>query len=288
MREQVIVPTLPNSTVHISGFARPAQRDSICSAHVHTEFEILTMYDGHTEFNVNEQMYIVEKGDIIFVNSRVPHSTNIYAGARAFYIQFGVGMNTEDKYTKFSKYLARFINSGSDDVVIFKKGTEINETLLPLLDKILSENIEKKPAYETFVKSYMYNILAVLYRYNVLNTPDSFFKDGNISKLLPVLEYIDNHYNEPITLEQLASILHVSEYHFCRMFKKTIKTSLVQYLNFVRVCKAEKMLISTDKSISEISFENGFSSVSYFNRIFKKQKSCTPGEYRKIQYAPGI
>ena len=66
MREQVIVPTLPNSTVHISGFARPAQRDSICSAHVHTEFEILTMYDGHTEFNVNEQMYIVEKGDTLY------------------------------------------------------------------------------------------------------------------------------------------------------------------------------------------------------------------------------
>ncbi len=288
MREQVIIPTLPNSTVHISGFARPAQKDYVCSAHVHTEFEILTMYDGYTEFYVNDKMYRVEKGDIIFVNSRVPHSTNIYAGARAFYVQFGVGMNTEDKHTKFSKYLARFINNDNEDVVIFKKESEINETLAPLLDKILNENIEKKFAYETFVKSYMYNILAVLYRFNILNTPDSFFKDGNISKLFPVLEYIDNHYNEPITLEQLAGILHISEYHFCRLFKKTIKTSLVQYLNFVRVCKAEKMLISTDKSISEISFENGFSSVSYFNRIFKKQKSCTPGEYRKIQYAPGI
>ena len=112
--------------------------------------------------------------------------------------------------------------------------------------------------------------------------------DTKIIKIMPVLEYIDKHYSEALTLPELSKILNINEYYFCRLFKKMVNTSFVQYLNFVRVCKAEKMLLSTDKSISEISYETGFSSVSYFNRTFKKYKLSTPGNYRKIKYESGV
>ena len=72
--------------------------------------------------------------------------------------------------------------------------------------------------------------------------------------------------------------------YFCRIFKSAIGATFTEYLNFVRICKAEKKLATTSESILEISAEVGFSSVSYFNKIFKKYKNCSPSAYRSTAY----
>ena len=130
----------------------------------------------------------------------------------------------------------------------------------------------------------MLNIFGILYRNSIIPNPDEFFEKKDIDKILPALDYIDMHYNEPISLTSLSEILRINESYFCRLFKKTVNTTFVQYLNFVRVCKAERLLLTSSKNISEISFETGFSSMSYFNTIFKKYKFCSPTHYRKIKY----
>ena len=287
MRNELIKPSLPNSSVHISGTARPAKADAVCDFHMHSEFEILKVYEGQTEFYINGRQYPLKEGDIIFVNSRVPHSTGIHKGSRVFFVQFGVDIDSSASGVQINKYLSRFINQGNEDAIVFKQGEDINNRLSVCLQNILDENKERTPAYDTFIKSYIYNMLGILYRENIIKNPDSLI-DTKIIKIMPVLEYIDKHYSEPLTLPELSKILSINEYYFCRLFKKMVNTSFVQYLNFVRVCKAEKMLLSTDKSISEISYETGFSSVSYFNRTFKKYKFSTPGNYRKIKYESGV
>ena len=288
MQNQLIIPSLPNSSVHISGYARPAKQDASFPLHLHNEFEILRMYEGKTVFYVYENEYHVEKGDIIFINSRVPHSTNIFKDARAFFVQFSVDINTDNNDMRLSKYLSRFINYDNKDITLLKKDDPLNQPLSECLEEIRVENMERKHAYDSFIKASLYKIIALLYRSRIIRSPYSFLNNENVSKIAPVLEYIDEHFNENISLADLSSIINVNEYYFCRLFKKIVNTSVVQYLNFVRVCKAEKMLLSTDKSISDISYESGFSSVSYFNRIFKKHKFCTPSVYRKIKYVPGI
>ncbi|MBQ4526934.1 MAG: helix-turn-helix transcriptional regulator [Clostridia bacterium] len=288
MRNELVKPTLPNSSVHVSGTARKAKADGICDLHMHSEFEILKIYEGHTEFYVNDKEYRVERDDIIFVNSRVPHYTVIHKDSRAFFVQFDVNINSEpgDGRVYMSKYLSRFINQGNTEAVVFKAGSEINQKLSDCLDKILDENISRQTSYDIFIKSYIYNIIGILYRENIIKSPEASL-DTQIIKIMPALEYIDTHYSEQLTLQELSKLMNINEYYFCRLFKKMVNTPFVQYLNFVRVCKAEKMLLSTDKSISEISYETGFSSISYFNRIFKKYKFCTPSTYRKIKYEPG-
>ena len=72
--------------------------------------------------------------------------------------------------------------------------------------------------------------------------------------------------------------------YFCRIFKRASGSGFIDYLNFVRICKSEKLLAAGTKSILDVSYDVGFSSVSYFNRIFKKYKNCTPTEYRRAQY----
>lgn len=287
MRNEVIMPSIPNSSIHISGTGHKSKKDAICDIHVHSEFELLKILEGQTEFYIYGKEYRVRCGDIIFVNSRVPHSTTIHKDSIAFFIQFHTDIQPDDSEIHMSKYLSRFVNIANEDAVVFKKGTEINHCISNCLDSIRNEYIHKDSSYDLFIKGYIYNILAMLYRNKVIIHPESFFESGNVSKILPVLEYIDANYSKQLTLPQLSEIINVNEFYFCRLFKKVVNTPVVQYLNFVRVCKAEKLLLSTDKSVSEIAFETGFSSVSYFNRIFKKYKFCTPGMYKKIKYDPG-
>lgn len=288
MRNEIVTPSVPNSSIHISGTGRRAKADSMCDMHMHSEFEMLKMIDGRTEFFINGKRYDVECGDIIFVNSRVPHTTNIYKDSSAFFVQFHTDIQPGDNDKYKTKYLSRFVNIANDDAVVFKSGTPLAKEFSACLDAIRGEYIVKSDAYEIFIKAHIYTILALLYRNGIIINPEKFFDSSSVGKIMPVLEYIDEHYAEPLTLAAVSEILNINEYYFCRLFKKVINTSFVQYLNFVRVCKAEKMLLSSDKSMSEIAYETGFSSVSYFNRTFKKYKLCTPRDYKKIKYEPGV
>lgn len=287
MRNEVVMPSIPNSSIHISGTGRRSKKDAFCDLHIHSEFELLKMLDGHTEFYIYGKEYKLESGDVIFVNSRVPHSTAIHKDSAAFFIQFHTNIHPDDNEIRMSKYLSRFINVANADVVVFKCGTDINRSISDCLDIIRTEYTKKENSYDIFIKGYIYNILATLYRNGIIVHPESFFETGSVKKVLPVLEYIDENYSSQLTLSQMSELINVNEFYFCRLFKKTFNIPAVQYLNFVRVCKAEKLLLSTDKTVSEVAFETGFSSVSYFTRIFKKYKYCTPGEYKKIKYEPG-
>lgn len=287
MYNEIINPTLPNSSVHLSGTARPAKSNKEVALHMHNEFEILSVFNGETEFHLNGKDYHLETGDIIFVNSRVAHSTSIYKGTSAFFIQFSSDIHSGDNTLYTGKYLSRFINH-ENDAYVFKSGTPLNEEINRCIHNVFDEHIKQDKSYDVFIKAYVYKILAVLYRSGIIKDPENVFSMRNIKKVLPALEYIETHYQEEITLADLCKLLNINEFYFCRLFKLATNTTFVQYLNFVRVCKAEKLLISSDKSISEISFEVGFSSVSYFNRIFKKYKFCAPSLFKKIQNDKGL
>ena len=93
--------------------------------------------------------------------------------------------------------------------------------------------------------------------------------------------YIDTHYQENITLDQLAELNHVSKYHLAHAFTEEYGISPINYLISKRISEAEHLLRTTDFSLSLISNTTGFSSSSYFAQIFRKQKGMSPTEYRK-------
>ena len=97
----------------------------------------------------------------------------------------------------------------------------------------------------------------------------------------PALEYIAEHFQEPITVKQLADSVHLSESYFMHQFQKQVGFRAVEYLSHYRINQACKELLSTKKSVLEIAFDCGFRNLSNFNRQFRKITSNTPTEYRK-------
>ncbi len=288
MNQELIRSSIENVPVKITYSPHPLPDDSIprhiCSLHIHDEIEFLYIEGGVFHCLAGGEELIAEKGDIIYIASRVPHATKSLAkNTHNSMVQFST-INFIETKENISKYLYRFINMGEIPSMVFKKGTPENDAMTDFLRLIILENENKENGYESFIKSGIHSILGFLYRNNILLNADTYFNFKYVDKVLPALSYIDSNYAEQLTLEQISEYLNLNTYYFCRLFKKATNSTFTEYLNFVRVCKSEKLLTSSSMSVSDISLDVGFASVSYFNRVFKRFKGCSPNEYKKIKY----
>lgn len=92
---------------------------------------------------------------------------------------------------------------------------------------------------------------------------------------------VDTYYSEALTLKECADRLFINEKYLGRIFKEQVGMSFHEYLNYVRLWRAQHLLNDTTLSISVIAYECGFSNISYFNRLFKKLFHATPSEFQK-------
>jgi AraC-like DNA-binding protein len=101
------------------------------------------------------------------------------------------------------------------------------------------------------------------------------------TRINKVCTYIQNHYSERISLQQVSELVFMTESNFCKFFKKATSTTFSDYLNDLRINEACHLLIYTEDNISKIAQDCGFESLSYFNRVFLKKKRIKPSLFRK-------
>ena len=96
-----------------------------------------------------------------------------------------------------------------------------------------------------------------------------------------VKAYLDQKYEEKITLDGLASHFYINKYYLTKVFKEQYGVSITQYLLNVRITQAKQMLRFSDRSIEEIGYETGIGAPAYFSRVFKEVEGLTPSQYRE-------
>lgn len=111
---------------------------------------------------------------------------------------------------------------------------------------------------------------------------ETFFKATKKMEISRVKSFLDEHYNEKLSLESVAGYFFIDKYYLARLFKEQYGVTLVTYLQQVRITHAKRMLRFTDKSIEEIGLECGIGELSYFSRVFKKLEGVSPGEFRRL------
>lgn len=99
--------------------------------------------------------------------------------------------------------------------------------------------------------------------------------------LQQIKEYLDEHYTEKITLDDLAERFYINKFYLTRVFKEQFGQSVTNYLVQLRITHAKRLLRFSDHSIESIAQECGLSDANYFSRLFKKVESISPGEYRR-------
>lgn len=260
----------------------------IVSPHWHDCFEILYTIEGTSMQYINDKSFGTIKHDLIIINEGDIHYTicEPQKDVRILVVKF-LPQLLDNSYSKVfeSKYILAFLNSRIKQtcypVDTLNNSTEIHNLLMGLY----KEFTESKEGYEIFIKGYIYQLIAYLVRNDVLNINRPSDKKQDLLKLDKLFNYIENHFRENIDLKKAAGMLNLSYYYFSRYFKKITGRNFKQYVDFVRVCEVEKLLLSEDINISQAAYEVGFSNVSSFNRVFKRVRGYTPRHIKRAKTA---
>lgn len=154
---------------------------------------------------------------------------------------------------------------------------EIGETLR-LVDKLDNELAARRPGFEVMATVAMLELVTFLSRcYSETRNPTS----KSLIRVGETISHMRSNIAETITLEELVSISGMSRTNYIRMFESAVGTSPINYLIGLRIEEASRLLRSTDRSITDIAFDVGFSDSNYFSRQFRKTHGQSPREYRK-------
>ena len=194
----------------------------------------------------------------------------------------------------FQKILS-YIVSGNETLAIdtFDDMLSIcTEDILPDLNSFLNTELTNQIGLENLNKSNIYpqtdSAFTLNYSYDetlgIINNASLYFKtiNTNISSIHIAKQYIDEHYNENISLTFLSELVYMSVSQFTRTFKKEFNISFLNYLNKVRIKQACNLLISTQIPSNTICGMVGYTSYSYFSKKFKQYTSQTIAEYRHM------
>lgn len=261
-----------------------ADRSLVC--HWHNEFEYDVLLSGTLDYYIDGKCIRANKGDVVFVNSNSMHmATQVGNECVMLYTVsflpslFTGGSNT----TFFKKYFQSVLQSSIKGFLIDNK-TSIGNTIVELLHKIYTFESDKPEYYEILCISLMSNIWNSTLHYirEQKHHFHSFYTDSESEqKVKDILFYIHEHYADDIHIEDLARYACVSRSECFRCFRRYINKSPIVYLTEYRLSYAIKLLIDTEKSITEIATECGFSTASYFGKQFKKAYAVTPLQFRK-------
>lgn len=239
------------------------------------EIEIIFILKGTGRVYLSNMktVYTVREGDIFVINSFEMQNLELEGSAAA--LSFSVSL-------RFASAVSPELLQYQIDCRSFLYGEDKQEAFDTLRRDFASvfkeqyKNINQPAAY---FKSKAAAVLENLSRY-FLNREKPSTGYGSLETLKPAIHYIQSHYRENITLEDLAEKTFLSKTYISRSFPKYFGISFTEYVTFLRIAYAIRMLPGKD-TISNIALESGFPNVNAMILAFKRHWGITPGEYRK-------
>lgn len=250
--------------------------------HWHDDIELLHIFDGEMNYDVNGQKYLFQKGDTIFINSRQLH--------------YGYDNNRNDcefmvvlihpELLKASNYMYRRyvypILNYATDIVIVRQNDPSGPSLTQLFENIRLCRRQSKSCHEFELLGYFYEIWSVIYKNcDIEENVATSHEDPDIQTQKQMVSYIYQHYQEHITLEDIAAAGMVSRSKCCKIFQKYLSQSPISFLNDYRMEISCNLLSDTAFSITQIATSCGFNHLSYYSKMFLQRYGCTPNAYRK-------
>lgn len=257
--------------------------------HWHDEVEISFVINGRAKFLINDETFLLSEGQAIFINHNILHAAHPIENESCTYVSivfqpfflFGHGQ------TKLAAAYLNPIYSNPDLGYILLDGEKpFHKAAIARLEEIFTLNQEKNFGYEIHTRSALSSFWLLLLEHvetssisSVLENPAQLTLDE--ARTRKAILYIQKHYSDTISLDDIASSIHVSKGECCRCFKRSIQLTPFEYLMKYRIFMAAGLIREKKNlSIAELASSVGFNSSSYFNKLFKKYLNCTPTEYR--------
>ena len=240
-------------------------RDTVCNWHQNIEMFLITNGQGQIRCGANE--YPLSPSDVVVVNSGTVHRIYSETGIDYYCViideQFCKENGLDTEHCRFSE---RFCDPKT-------------EALFLRMIALMTKNERESSQLETAkLRIAILTLLVDLFE-NHLPDPRNTVEQSSRSDeyVKKALLYINEHYTSPITLDEIAAAVGVSKFHLERAFKKYTDQTIFTYLNILR-CKNAAQCIRDGMTVTQAAYENGFESLSYFSRIYKKLMGSSPSK----------
>lgn len=245
--------------------------------HYHPEYELTYIVKGSGYRIVGNSYEQYSDGDLVLLGSNLPHTwtskpDNTFA-SEAIVIQFS------------SEFITPFLVLHESNQI--KQLLEHSDRGLRIaVDEMLVSNIMELPKIQGMdrVLKLIWILEEITKRqcdYIAPNTFHNVVSKKNEFRINKACTFLQNNFNQKISLKQVADLIYLTESNFCKFFKKATGKTYSDYLNELRINEACRMLVQTEQTINEISYACGFETLSYFNRVFLFKKAITPSTFRK-------
>ncbi len=235
------------------------------SPHIHTHLELVYLSSGSSRATVDGTDYLIEAGDFFLV---FPHQIHFYHDTSPIHMYLLIFS------VDFCKELTDIFQNMIPSCPLIKS-RDIHTDTEQRLKRIVRNAGSASDFDRICAKGYLLSLLGELLPLMTL-VPNSSQQDS----IKNVLTYCSLHYTDPLTLDTLAKELHMSKYYISRIFKDRVNMSFRDFLNRLRTEHACSLL-EKDKSITEVAYASGFSSIRTFNRVFVQNTGISPREYIK-------
>ena len=249
--------------------------------HWHEEVELLYLLNGESTIKISGTTYHMPKKQLIAIDSKQVHSTYCY-DETSMYVCIHI----------LKEYLKKWFPM-IDFYEICCKPTEITDEVFAdyreicsLMEDLTRIYMEDTPSFALEAEGITLQIMGRLLQNFSVNNAKQVVESSDVltmNRIRDVISYVEEHFREPIPLQDIAGYLGLGREYFCRFFKKNMGISFLEYVNEIRVSHIYYDLVHTDQPISELIEENGFTNQKLFNKTFKRIYGKTPSAIRKGQ-----
>lgn len=254
--------------------------------HWHNDVEFLLPLHGYLTYRVNNRDYFVNEHEAIFVNSRQMHFGCTTDGTDCVYLCIVFPPSLLFANAKiYQKYVDCICDNSIPEAFVIHGDQEEEKEILSLLQQIYQIYNEKQDCYELFAVNSLVSLWISLYHIVCKNGSAPVVPAKNSSDTITqkqMLQFVQANYFEKLSLKAIADSGNISRTKCCQLFARFLNQTPVEYLTQYRLEQSIRLLRETSLSATEIAYQCGFNSSSYFAETFKKYKGCSPLAFRKM------
>lgn len=254
--------------------------------HWHPEIEITYVRKGTMCYKVNNLVYHLKEGDIVFNNSGALHSGTMENQEDCAYIPvtfdprliYGFFQSTIN-----SKYVDPVIQDSMLPAICIDQSEPWHKPFREYLLRIIDLDEKKPDFYELDITICLQSMWRLLLEHITYEPQASRENSLEYDRIKKILSYIEENYQNKITLNDIAGHIHLCESECTRLFKRHMNTTLFAFLQEYRIERSLEFL-QDDQPVSAVADKAGFSDPNYYSKVFAKIKGCSPREYRKHRF----
>ena len=248
----------------------------------HHEALFGTVTSGSAVIQIADSTHTLRKGDVYFVAPNVKYNFKDYSDAEIEVVTLNFANPAAVTQDYMPQNIIRaLINGNCTPFAMVSPNEEVYTQMYDAIKNIKAAETEKYEYFQLKVYSDMYGLFYYLFSRKYIKILDVENKSKKYRALVRVTNYIDEHYTDGISLDEVAGQTGISRYYVSHLFKELMNTTFVGYVNELRLNRAAMLLVTTDRPIIEIASISGFNNLSNFNRAFKMHFGKTPSAYRR-------